>query len=119
MIFNYDPPGTASERMTVDLRNDLVRFNVRGEPIMASIDDPLTGWHQKTTPGPVAVMTMPAAEVIRLATQLLKVPPVEEMRGKVPFVVWFDTTGQRDEFVRRCQETNPNLTEVDLSFFPT
>jgi len=49
-----------------------------------------------------------------MAQELLRAPPDPSMIGKVPFVVWFDDTIQRDAFVTRMRAAIPDMRDRPL-----
>ena len=117
MIFEYEAPGQAPPRFSVDLRNGLVVFTVRGDPTVRTVsDDIVTGWRQVFVPGQVASIAVPVEQCARLLVELLKVPPGRAAFGRVPYTLWFDNEHYRDEFLKRLQAENPALQEVDRDY---
>lgn len=94
----------------VDLRNGQLHLVVRGEPRPAvqpadeQFYDPATAMEA----GPVAEMCLPAINVAQLVQALLQVPPIDDLVGAVPFVCWFETQAELDQFVALIRRHGPD-----------
>lgn len=112
VMFQFRAEGSEPAMLVVEHDRGVTRFTMRGEPTIMQVEDPEIGLHSKATPGLVASMAVPAAEVAAMAIALLEVPPIRDLIGAVPYVCWFDTTTERDAFVRLVKEQNPQIVDV-------
>lgn len=111
VIYTWHAPGTAAEGIVVDMRNGLVRITVRGEPAITPAEDLERGWTEKVVPGPTAVMTLSLSVAADLTQALLRAPPVADMIGKVPHVIFFDSIDDRDAFIDEAMRVNSRLAD--------
>lgn len=103
------------EYMVVDLRNGLLRFSVRGEPIVEPVAEAQDGEAQvRLLEGARAELTLPAAAVMRLMQALLELPPVGGIPDAKPFVLWFVNAEARAQYVATIREACPDIEEHAL-----
>lgn len=100
------------EYLVIRSRGELFEIRVRGAPV--SVPGETRDDMPILREGPTAVLTMLPRQVAMMAQELLRAPPDPSMIGKVPFVVWFDDTIQRDAFVTRMRAAIPDMRDRPL-----
>lgn len=112
-IFQYRAAGSSPGMFVIDVTNGVVRVSMRGEPSLHQEENDQEGLHTVVVPGQLATLALPGEEAAALAIALLSVPPAAELVGKIPYVCWFDTTANRDQFVQEVrQHLDPREVEV-------
>lgn len=120
LLFAWRPDGlNQSSRFVIEIMGDAVQMMARGPAVPAYVTDTPDGFETVFEPGKTAVVTLPLLEAAKLAQALLRCPPVQELLGKVPHVMWFDDDAQRDQFLARLEEklreVGVGLPRVDLA----
>jgi hypothetical protein len=106
-------------RFVIEIKGDAIQMKARGPAVPVYVTDTPDGFETVFEPGNIAVVTFPLLEAAKLAQALLRCPPVQELLGKVPHVMWFDDDAQRDQFLARLEEklreVGVGLPRVDLA----
>jgi hypothetical protein len=106
------------ERFVAELRAKGVQIWVRLPAMTDYISLGAEGPEMAFKSGHSASVTLPLLEAAKLAQALLHCPPIPELIGKVPHVMWFDDDTQRDQFIARFEaklrELGTSLPRLEL-----
>ena len=110
VIYTYRGRGTEAESVTLGMRGDLACLRVKGPPrIFQDESDHVVGRKEVVEPGAVVEVTMSLHAIAEFALALLKAPKSADMIGKIPYVIFFDTQRDLDEFHAAVLRVNPGI----------